>query len=258
MPYSKSANAQIPGWLTSQPIAHRGLHDLQGGIAENSLSSFQKAIDADVAIEFDVHLSSDGHPIVFHDATLQRVAADPRYLADVTAAELQSLNLSGFTDTIPLLSTALELVDGRVPLVIEIKSTSPKNRKKLVHATWKTLETYSGPFAIQSFDPFVLIKFRKMAPHILRGQLATKSAPDHLSFQKKMIIRHMLLNRFSRPHYIGYDIKHIAQSSVQRAVKPGMALLAWTVDSTADLAAAKQYADNIIFEKLPMDLIQKR
>jgi len=257
MQSSKSANGTLPGWLTRQPTAHRGLHDLQNGVAENSLTSFQNAIDAGFAIELDVHLSADGYPVVFHDASLQRVTGDPRAIADVMAADLQSLNLSGSADTIPLLSTTLELVQGQVPLVIEIKPSPSTPRKTLATRIWETLKSYSGPYAIQSFDPLLLSQFRRIAPGIIRGQLATKSPPAHLPTQKKLIIRHMLLNRLSKPHYIGYDVKDIARPSVQRAVKAGMALLAWTVDNEADLATAKQYADNIIFEKLPLELVRK-
>ncbi len=256
MLFSKSAKQNVPGWLTSQPVAHRGLHDGNATIAENSISSFSRAIDAKLPIEFDIHLSADYQPVVFHDANLERMTGDPRQLSDLDASELQTLKLAGGSDTIPLLSTALATVNGQVPLVIEIKA-STVGRAQLIKHVWDVLKNYTGPYSIQSFDPLILSTVRRLAPHVIRGQLAMKSPPSHLAMHKRLMIRHMLLNRLSKPHYIGYDVADIARPSVKRAIKSGMALLAWTVDDKDSLKIARQHADNIIFEKLPLKLVRQ-
>ncbi|MBL4741189.1 MAG: hypothetical protein JKY12_09345 [Sneathiella sp.] len=250
----KSVNKVAPDWLTAAPIAHRGLHDKTSGAEENSMTAFLRAKAARLPIEFDVHLSADFEPVVFHDDNLSRMTRDPRQVADVTAAELKKLPLGKGPDTISDLSSVLEKVDGEVPLVIELK-TSPFGREKLAATVWETLKHYKGAYSIQSFDPFVLVWFRRNAPAVIRGQLAMKSPHRKMPAYKKFIMRHMLLNTFSKPHYIGYDVSSISDWTVRRVFKSSMTLLAWTVSNEDELNHAKQFADNVIFENLPVEKV---
>ncbi|MFT6556607.1 MAG: glycerophosphoryl diester phosphodiesterase [Sneathiella sp.] len=250
-----SKPATLPDWLTAIPIAHRGLHDAQSGAEENSLTAFKNAMDAGLAIELDVHLSADLIPFVFHDATLSRMTADSRSIAEVSSAELHRLRLNGSHDTIPSLKEVLALVNGAVPLVIELKR-SPIDNLLLAAKVWDCLKDYSGAFCIQSFDPNILKWFRLNAPNVIRGQLAMKHPPAHVSFFKKIMMRYLLTNFISRPHYIGYDVKDISYWVVKSALKHNMKLLAWTVQTEDHLAIAKKRADNIIFESLPVDHIR--
>jgi len=250
----KSVNKTAPDWLTAAPIAHRGLHDKAFGAEENSLTAFRRAKAARLPIEFDVHLSADFEPVVFHDDNLSRMTNDPRQLAEVPLTELKKLRLGNGPDMIPDLSSVLEIVNGEVPLVIELKS-SPFGREKLASTVWKTLKLYQGPYSVQSFDPFILAWFRRNAPEVIRGQLAMKSPPRKMAAYKKFMMRHMLLNTLSKPHYIGYDVSSISDWTVRRALKNSLTLLAWTVSNENELAHARQFADNIIFENLPIKMV---
>ncbi len=244
----------IPDWLTSCPIAHRGLHNQDVGIVENSMSAFKRAIDAGLPIELDVHLSSDHIPVVFHDETLERMTADTRTISDLPLNDLMQISLKGTNDCIPSLSSVLEVVSSKVPLVIELKQ-SPFGRTVLAEKVWNVLKNYQGQFSIQSFDPIILSWFRTNAPGVIRGQLAMKSPPKKMPAYRKFLMRHMLLNRLSKPHYIGYKCEDIPNWSVIRATKKNIKLLAWTVSTEEQLTHARQFADNVIFENLPLDLV---
>lgn len=255
MPSLKSADGPLPGWLTNRPIAHRGLHNAAEGVHENSLSAFRRAMDAGLPIELDVHLSADQVPVVFHDDTLERMTGDPRRVSDVTAPELERIYLAKSDECIPGLNTVLKLVGGRVPIIVELKQ-SPFGRDFLAQKVWDILKEYQDPYTVQSFDPAILKWFRLNAPNVIRGQLAMKSPPKRIPLYKRFLMRHMLLNNMSQPHYIGYDCDNVHTWSVKRAVKENMKLLAWTVKTEKQLGHARLHADNIIFENLPLDLVR--
>lgn len=245
----------IPDWLTSLPIAHRGLHDKDIGVIENSMSAFKRAIGERLPIELDVHLSSDHIPVVFHDETLVRMTGDTRTISDVSSGELEYTKLNGSTDCIPILSSVLGVVSGQVPLVIELKQ-SPFGRTVLAKKVWNVLKDYQGPFSIQSFDPIILSWFRTNAPSVIRGQLAMKSPSKKMPVYRKFLMRHMLLNRLSKPHYIGYNCDDIPYWPVKRATRKNTKLLVWTVSTEEQFNHARQFADNVIFENLPLDLVK--
>jgi len=255
MPSLKLPDKSVPGWLTAIPIAHRGLHNSDADIAENSLSAFSAAILAGLSIEFDVHLSKDQQPIVFHDSNLTRMTGYTGRICDLTAAELEKLQLADSADYIPHLQTVLAHVDGKVPLVIELKQSSIGNNA-LFEAVWTVLKSYSGPYCLQSFDPFLLQLARRQAPHVIRGQLGTYNPPPSIPMAKRMMVRHLLLNRLSKPHYIGYNVKDINRPSLRRVLRGHLPLLAWTVNDTESLGKARNFADNIIFENLPLPLVK--
>ena len=245
----------LPEWLLTIPIAHRGLHDAEKQIAENSISAFQQAIDCSLAIELDIRFSADLVPMVFHDADLSRMTGRESPIGEITADELARIKLKNSPDSIPSLQQVLTLINGQVPLIIELKPVSIP-RAQAVAIIWEMLKSYDGPYSVQSFDPFLLMAIGRLAPQVIRGQLGMYSPPSSLSRYRKFMLRHMLLNRFSKPHYIGYDINDIEKSTVQKSVKRDMALLVWTVKSETDLKKARRYAQNVIFEALPPAVVK--
>ena len=110
----------VPDWLRTTPVAHRGLHDANRQVPENSLAAFLLAIEHGFAIECDIRLSRDGVPMVFHDATLERLCQRKEALRDLTAEQLTLAPLAGTAETIPTLGDMLRLVNGQVPLLIEV------------------------------------------------------------------------------------------------------------------------------------------
>jgi len=148
--------------------AHRGLHS--DTVAENSLTAFKLAVEKSYAIELDVRLSKDGELVVFHDDTLDRVVGTEGRVDAFTYAELKDMKLSGTEDTIPLFEEVLRLVDGRVPLLIELKEDAGKYG--VTEKTLEVLKGYKGRYIIESFNPLALGRVKKLAPTVLRGILS--------------------------------------------------------------------------------------
>ena len=187
--------------------AHRGLHDAAAGIPENSLAAFARAIERGYGIELDVQLSSDGIPIVFHDETLDRVCGRAGRVSSMTAAELTAVPLGGGEHCIPTLAEALRLVDGRVPLLVEIKYY--RAPKAIAAAAAALLDAYRGDYCIESFHPLAVAWFRHNRPSVVRGQLAMnylKKKPDRRRRPYDLALHLFLTNFLGRPDFIAYDL----------------------------------------------------
>jgi len=238
-------------WL-KQPIAHRGLHDAAHGIVENSASAVEAAIAKGCAVEVDLQCAAEGAPIVFHDRTLDRLTAETGAVTACDAAALCRIPLRNSSDCILSLEGLLGLVDGRVPLLIEVKSTWSGNHAYEQNIA-DALGAYKGQVAVMSFDPECVAAFRRAAPSLPRGLISECFEDKHywpdLSAWQRFAMRHLLTAAFARPHFIAYDIRALP------ALAPGIArdvfrlpLLTWTVRSEADRATAKLFADAMIFE----------
>ncbi|MDE6676923.1 MAG: phosphodiesterase, partial [Clostridia bacterium] len=160
-----------PTFLTQTPIAHRGLHDAVK--PENSLAAFRAAIERGYAIETDVRLTKDGQLVVFHDDTLTRMAGIKRRVNELTADELSEIPLAGTNECIPLFSEFLKELNGKAPLLLEIKNESGANVKAFIGKISEALEGYGGEYAVQSFVPAYVKEFKQLRPEILCGILGT-------------------------------------------------------------------------------------
>ncbi|MEG1500094.1 MAG: glycerophosphodiester phosphodiesterase family protein [Clostridia bacterium] len=229
-------------WLVEKYIAHRGLHSSE--VAENSLTAFSLAIEKNYPIEIDVQLISDGTVVVFHDEILSRSTGKDGYLKNLTKKELKKTFLKGTKDTIHTFEEVLKLVDGKIPLLIEIKNTQKVG--ELEAKVLDLLKNYKGEFAIQSFNPYVLMWFKQNAPEILRGQLSCSFKGEKMAFFKKFVLKRMLLNKSSKPNFISYCGQDLPNRFVKRYNK--IPLLAWTIRSQEDYMKVVKYCDNIIFE----------
>ncbi len=225
-------------WLLNKPIAHRGLWNEE--IPENSLLAYENAIRHGFPIEIDVHKSKDGVLFVFHDDNLKRMTGDDALLHQRTSAEIKSLFLLGTEQKIPTLKEVLECVDGKVPLLIEIKNQPDAS---VVDDTIAMLKEYNGEFAIQSFNPTYIIKCKRLAPHFIRGVLGTGSE-GNLSAFKRFIVKNLSLNFIAKPDFISYDYRNLPLKKKTR-----LPIICWTITSSEDEKWARKYALNVIFEK---------
>ena len=160
-------------------------------------------------IELDVHLTSDKRLAVFHDDTLLRMCGDTRRIEDCTFDELSSLRLLDTDERIPSFSEILELVDGKVPLLIELKGTSLHDTE-LCDVIAPVLDRYAGDFVIESFNPLLLGKMKKIRPDFVRGQLVTafRRRGVKLSRARSFLLSSMMTNCISRPDFIAYDLEY--------------------------------------------------
>ena len=186
-------------------FAHRGLHSEDRSVPENSLEAFRQARDAGYGMELDVQLSKDGEVVVFHDDTLERVCGLEARVDELDCNELKELSLCGTEERIPLLGEVLELVNGSVPLIVELKNG--RRNRELCEKTHALLSGYKGDYCIESFNPLIVGWFRHSAKDVLRGQLAANYGEyEGIKKPLALLLSRCMLNVVSRPHFIAYKI----------------------------------------------------
>ena len=231
-------------WLVETPIAHRGLHDKT--FPENSLSAFGRAIEKGYAIELDVQLLSDDTIVVFHDSSLSRMTGNDGYIKFLRKDDLKMIKLKDSKEKIPTLEETLKFVDGRTPILIEIKNNVTKIGK-LEQGVIDLLKNYKGEVAVQSFNPFSLQYFKNHAPNLLRGQLSGSFKGEKLAWIKKLLLKRMAFNKStSCPNFISYEASTLPNRFVRKY--KNLPLLAWTVRSKEEYLKIIKHCDNIIFE----------
>lgn len=228
-------------------LAHRGLHTKDKSTPENSMKGFAAAAEAGYGIEMDIQLTKDRQVVVFHDDTLKRVCGVEGRVDDYTYEELQAFSLCGTDQRIPLFTDYLKLIDGRVPLLIELKHNC--DDKLLCEKALKIMREYKGVFCIESFSPFIVGWFKKNAPDILRGQLSApaKDLKSEIPGWQSFMLANLLTNVIARPHFVAYD-KEKHSFTVKLCEKMGAMPVVWTVRDTDDHKHFEQVNDAVIFE----------
>lgn len=210
------------------------------GIPENSLAAFDAAMKAHYAIECDLHLSADSIPVVFHDDDLSRLCGRAGGVRDCTAAALGDLRLSGTPEWIPTLDELLSLVEGRVPLVLELKHIKGRDAG-LASEVAARVKRYDGPAALMSFDPALIADIRAADPSLPRGLTAAgdwRAAPFHLRTALRLGV-----------NFISYRIDDLPtlMPLIARRIF-GIPLICWTVRTPEQLRKAQAWSDQITFE----------
>lgn len=244
MPWSLSvwASRRAPTWLTRGGYAHRGLHG--DAVPENSLAGARLAIEAGLGIECDIQRSLDDWPMVFHDWDLQRLVGVDGAVAQRTKDQLQQLRYIGSEERIATLPELLELVAGRVPLLIEIKSKRGYDVARSCRLVADTLAGYAGPAAVMSFDPRVARWFHRRAPGVVAGLVMRED--DRGSTQQPWQRR--LAFWIARPDFLAYHVAALPSPWVAKLRSRGLPILSWTVNSPETRARAAQFADAPIAE----------
>lgn len=232
--------------------AHRGLHDKDKGVPENSLKAFDLAVRGGFGMEFDLQLTKDGQVVVHHDLTIQRTCGVDRNINEMTYEELSGYRLFGTEERVPLFTEVLKLVNGRTPLIIELKSYD--RQEELCQKTVDLLRGYSGLYCVESFDPRIVRWFREHQPQVVRGQLMCRKPQQDMSALADFVGRNLLTNFYTRPHFEAYDFhtRHNLSLRLARRVF-GMQEVSWTLRSLEDYRVAKGEKCLCIFEKfLPL------
>ncbi len=232
--------------------AHRGLHNKERGIPENSMAAFKLAAANGFGAELDVHLMKDGKLAVIHDASLLRTAGADVLIEDLTAEELENYRLEGTEQRIPLLEDVLPLFVDRAPLIVELKAERG-NTEALAAAACKALDKYKAEYCVESFDPRCLMWLWQNRPDVIRGQLSENFTAhgdaQHLPGGVRWILTNLLLNVRTRPDFIAYRFEDRANLSlrlcrgfyrVQEA--------SWTVRDRETMEKAEAAGNLVIFE----------
>jgi glycerophosphoryl diester phosphodiesterase len=243
---------RAPDWLTARPVAHRGLHDIARGIVENMPGAFEAAVAGNFAIETDLQLSADGEAMVHHDDVLGRLNEGSGALLSKTTAELRTVPFKNTSERMISLGDLCALVNGRVPLMIEVKSHFDGDRK-LVTRMAEVLRAYSGPAAVMSFDPDQVLALREIIPERPRGIIAQRDYDD--DYWKKLTpvqrdgMLHLRHAFRTRPHFVSFWVEQLPAPApwIARNVF-GLPLLAWTVRTPQQRERAARCADQIVFE----------
>jgi glycerophosphoryl diester phosphodiesterase len=236
-------------WIATRPIAHRGLHD--PACPENSLAAFDRACRYGFPIELDVQLTADGEAAVVHDHDLMHVTGEPGLVRAMAYDQIRRARLFGTDQHVPTLDEVLDLVAGRVPVLVEIKNFGAVDG--LEPRVLNAVRGYRGVVAVQSFNPMSMRYFRLRAPEIGRGQISGLFRDIDLDGARvsrvgRVLLRTMALNTLSQPDFIAYQLEGLPAAAVSLRRRLGLPVLVWTVRSPADEARARRYADNIIFE----------
>lgn len=246
----------LPAAFLDRPITHRALHDLDAGRPENSPAAIRAAVAAGFGVEIDVQVSADGQAMVFHDNDLDRVTNEVGRVNLHDAARLQRILLSHNADgeTIPILGEALEIIAGKVPLLIEIKDQDGAlgpNTDVLEKATALALKGYRGPVALMSFNPHSVAACAHYAPHIPRGLVTgTFLAENWDGVPESRLSELQSIPDYDRvgASFISHRATDLHSPHVANIRAKGGAILCWTILSPAEDAKARKYADNVTFE----------
>ena len=241
-----------PAFLKT-PIAHRALHDASKGVFENCRSAIIAAIEHGYAIEIDLQLSADGRAMVFHDDTLDRLTDKNGNVSDYTAAELFQIKVGSGQDVIEPLEDILRLIDGRVPLLIELKDQSRQLSQtdgRLEQATIDALSLYQGPVAVMSFNPHMIATMSKLSSDLPLG-LTTGSFMDPTwGIDAERIAHLSQIADFdpTRYSFVSHFALELTAPCIQTLKERGAAIFTWTIRSPEAEAVARQTVDNITFE----------
>lgn len=226
-------------FLTATPIAHRGLHDCNRNVWENTLSAFRKAIEAGYAIECDLQYASDGVPVVFHDDGLERLCKLKGDVRERTAAELGLLSVGGTSDRVPTLKQLLDLTAGKVPLVLELKGRKDDD-EGFAASVLEVLEGYKGPVALMSFDVWLLKDLKELGAPYPVGLTAEGTKPEEFFAHDEAM--HLGLD------FISYCYEHLPNSFVTAQRQRGIPVITWTVRNDQGASHSYAHADQITFE----------
>lgn len=229
--------------------AHRGLHDKDNGVPENSLKAFALAAQCGFGMELDLQLTKDNRVVVHHDHSIQRTCGVDKLISDMTLEELWGYRLLGTEEKVPLFSQVLETVGGRTPLIIELKDYNDNDT--LCRLAMEELAGYQGLYCVESFDPRIVWWFRQNRPEIVRGQLMERleKGQNGLTAAQAFFGRNMMTNFHTRPQFEAYDF-HARNVPSLKAVRRvfGMQEVSWTLRTLEEYQQAKALGNLCIFE----------
>ncbi|MBB3560705.1 glycerophosphoryl diester phosphodiesterase [Rhizobium sp. BK512] len=226
-------------WIKELPVAHRGYHDLNNTVWENTLSAFSRAVEAGFAIECDLHYASDGVPIIFHDEDLERLCNLKGDVRERTSGELGLIAIGGTKDKVPTLKQLLNLVQGKVPLVLELKGREADD-EGFAESVLEVLEGYEGKLALMSFDHWLLKDLKELgAPYPVGLTANGNTAEEYATHEKAMELG---------LDFISYYYADLPNSFISRQRDKGIPVITWTVRDEDARKRTFENADQMTFE----------
>lgn len=240
--------SELEGWR----YAHRGLHDMERGVPENTLPAFGRAFSAGFGAELDVHLTSDGKLVVIHDSGLERLCGLEGTVEEMSYDELRTLDILGTGHHAPLFEDVLDLCAGSAPLIVELK-TYGGNYADLCASAADVLDRYDGLYCIESFDPRAVRWFRLNRPDVIRGQLSAdflkRKGDSGLGYLSRFAITNLSSNFLTRPDFVAYSYEDRGTTARRLCCDLlGAREVSWTVRDRQTMEEAEGLGNIVIFE----------
>jgi glycerophosphoryl diester phosphodiesterase len=217
-------------------VAHRGASATH---PENTLASFQEALRLGARIvELDVRMTSDGVPVVMHDATVDRTTDGSGAVHELSAERVRALNAGTpeRPEPVPTLAEVLELVSGRAGVALEIKNLPGEpgyesDREAAVEAAHAELErtAFDGPALVLSFNPASIRASKAIAPDVPTGFLTTDLVPPRDALALAVAQGHEMVLPGTR------SLVPAGPAFVGEVHAAGVRVGTWTVDDPAEL-----------------------
>ncbi|MEG0409716.1 MAG: glycerophosphodiester phosphodiesterase family protein [Erysipelotrichaceae bacterium] len=236
-----------------RPYAHRGFYSLKKHIPENSCQAFKRAVKHNLGIELDVQLTKDHKCIILHDYSLLRATGVDLQVDACDYASIKHLTLFDTDQKIPTLQEALDVIQGKVPIIVEVKQKGKNYR--LCKEVSKILDRYPGKFMVESFNPYVVYWFKKHRPDYIRGQLSMNLKQDkNMPALLKLPAQYLCFNAILKPDFVAYDVSHKDNLSFQciHHLYKGNTVL-WTIKNKDHYQELKDQYDIMIFERFDPD-----
>lgn len=233
-------------FLQNDLIAHRGLHSKDSTVPENSMAAFRLALAHGYSIELDIQMTQDEKIVVFHDETLTRLCKQNRVLKDTSYETLASFYLHDTKEQIPLLSDVLDLVNGKVALLIEIKPFV--DIQKMGPHLMKMMANYPGKWAVFSFNPKIVYWFKKHEPNVIRGQISKQFTRQELSCIPRFFLNTFRFNWLTKPDFISYHIHDMPKKFLDRLMKKDFTIISFAAKSQEDYDFVTSRYHNVVFE----------
>lgn len=233
-------------WLTQYKIAHRGLFQPGTALEENTIAAVSAAVENGLAVEVDVRTTADDIVVVFHDDTLERLTDGTGLVSQWGFQQLKKHEVGKSGAPMPSLPDVMDVVAGKVPIFIEIKSPGKgKDIQKVCAGVRHCFEGYAGPVAIMSFDPRITEWFKNYMPKYARGVVVGREVLLH--WHMRMLIPWWM--RKTKPDFLACDVNLLPNGFCQKWRKKGRPLLTWTVKERHMVEIAQEHADALIFEQ---------
>lgn len=230
--------------MKNKLIAHRGLHDKD--TPENSMGALKKALEKDIAIEFDVHLLKDNKIVVFHDNNLKRMTGIDKKINELSYDEIKDIKLANSDEKIPLLEDVLKLVNGKVLLDIEIKCDHEKY--KLEDALIDVLKDYTGKIVLKSFD-YKTVKYLKKKTSYKVGLLIKNLEGKNINKVDRYLLKSNLFLKYIKPDFIACDYRILDYKNIKR-FRTKNPIFTWTIKDKNILEQVKDKADYYLVENI--------
>lgn len=240
-------------WVWELPVAHRGLHDAAGR-PENSLPALDAAAEAGLPVEIDVRRTADGAAAVVHDEDLNRLTGRPGRVARTPLQELRHRHLHGTEHTIPALAEALELVAGRVPVLVDVKNNTSRPGP-LEEAVLAAFRRSRGDWAATSFNPLTVRWFALRAPGVPRGQTTQGLHVPGLPGWLRPLLDAGAVRPWTRPDFLCHELAALPNPVARAWRRAGRPVVAWTATTPAELSRAREVADNVIFQRVGVEAV---